>query len=579
MNYDLTPYIGQYIIIRFSAEVQRQNAQGRMVWQLNDANEYPVIGEIIPDTAPDAWYKMSGEWAGHIHNQAPCLYLYTWGVDADTATYEVKNFTITVTPINLDNFTLLDKQGYTAYLERKKTSPKLIQERTNFLERLNAICITDGIATTDAIGDAQLIELVRPWKTDGMRSVLPKIAKFLNDYVTYIKKDNPAQLPLANFIEAYHTKSFEAQAKAAIATRRAQMLPLPTDFAVDPKHLHGLENAAFVGAFHELHAFVLRCYDDIARTPFKWGYPDYDTTEGYYNRVMDMLFAIGLNGTPKNGGITVDGATFFANNSIKRHKKIEQMVANFEQMGLHFKGFAKKAQHFRVTYPNNPHVLAVLHAYTRLLDTTQNDWTWYHFNSLSHRFIEDPATQKYPAFWNHMMDYASDKLREIQVYLFKEATKYGFSVTHSTNKQCINYAKGSKTFLLVREGRRPPGANHFEDDATQIGTKVSFIHAFDRAPEKMRALCHHFPQVFRLDDPGRCCNDKSPGDNPHQFADHSEKSGKRCAFVMKFNLDGVAYKRCGLANFFFEDITLEDVKAILEMFIIENKIKQVMPNA
>jgi len=44
---------------------------------------------------------------------------------------------------------------------------------------------------------------------------------------------------------------------------------------------------------------------------------------------------------------------------------------------------------------------------------------------------------------------------------------------------------------------------------------------------------------------------------------------------MKFTLDGVTYLRCGLANFFFEDISFDDVKAILEMFLIENKIKPV----
>jgi len=286
---------------------------------------------------------------------------------------------------------------------------------------------------------------------------------------------------------------------------------------------------------------------------------------------MDVLFAIGLHGVYEDGGTTVDGAAFFKSNSIKRHKKIELMIKGFEAMGLLFEGFSKKADSFRVQCPDNKEVMAVLNVYASLIDTSTNDWQWYYLNELSYRFIEAPG--KYPALWNYQMDYATDKLREVQEWLFDEAAKYGFTVA-GFNKGCISYKKGSKEFLLVRNGHRPEGTNHFENHGTQIGTKVSFIHAFERDPEGMRQLCDRFPDVFRLNDPGQCCNDKSPSDNPHQFIDHSEDSGKRCAFVMKFKFNGVSYKRCGLGNFFFADITIDDVKAILKMFLVENKIKR-----
>ena len=146
-----------------------------------------------------------------------------------------------------------------------------------------------------------------------------------------------------------------------------------------------------------------------------------------------------------------------------------------------------------------------------------------------------------------------------------------------TDKGCINYTKGSKQFLLVGNGHSPEGTYHNENRGVQIDTKVSFIHAFKREPEKMRDLCNRFPHVFRLDDPGRCCNDRNPSENPHQFSDNSEKNGKRCAFVMKFTFDGIIYKRCGLSNFIFNDITTDDVKAILEMFLIEKNIASKTP--
>jgi hypothetical protein len=569
MQYDLKPYAGKYVTIKFSAEVKRENAGGALVMQLNDGDTYPEVGGVFHDVTPGTWLKMTGVWAGWLLNDSPNLYLNSWSPSAENAVYEVRDLSVEVNPLNLDSKDmLLDRTGYAVYLAHKKSNEKLIKERIGLLDRFNAIIIINKITKLDDVTDAEIEELKRPWNISGRANFLHNITKFLNDYAAFIKKDNPAQLPLANFIENYYKRGFIAHAKYAAEGHRKHILPLPAEIEVNPEYLRSMDNAAFADAFRELHAFVIRCYEDIERAPLAWGYPDYETTDGYYNRVMDVLFALGLYGVYENGVITIDGAAFFASNTIKRHKKIELMIKGFEQMGLSFEGFGKKAQSFRAEYPDNKEVMAVLCVYTNLIDTTKQDWQRYHLNSLSHRYIEKPG--KYPALWHYQMDYATNELREVQMWLFDEAAKYGFSVT-GFNKGCISYTKGSKEFLLVRNGGRPPGTNHFENEGKQIGTKVSFIHAFERDPEGMQKLCDRFPDVFRLDDPGRCCGDKS--DMPHQFTDHSEDDGKRCSFVMKFKFNGVSYKRCGLGNFFFTDITLDDVKAILEMFLVENKIK------
>lgn len=570
MQYDLKPYAGKYVTIHFSAEVKRDNAGGPLVMQLNDGDQYPEVGGVFNNVLPGVWLKMDGIWAGWLLNDSPFLYLNSWSPSAKNAVYEVQNLSVEVIPLDLRHM-LLDRAGYAAYLTRKKSNEKLTKERIGLLDRLNAILTANKITKLEDITDAEIEELKRPWNVSGRANFLHNIAKFLFDYAAFIKKENPAQRPLADFIEHYYKKGFIAHAKAAVKNHRKRILPLPAEIEINPEYLHGMDNAVFVETFRELHALVIRAYEDIERDPFAWGYPDYETTDGYYNRVMDVLFAVGLNGVYEDGGVTVDGAAFFASNSVKRHKKLELMVKGFEQMGLRFEGFGKKTGSFRVYYPDHADVTAVLCLYTTLIDTTKADWQWFHLNSLSHRFIEKPG--KYPALWHYQMDYATDGLREVQEWLFDEAVKYGFAVT-GFNKGCISYTKGSKEFLLVRNGFRPEGTNHFEEHGTQIGTKVSFIHAFERDPEGMRKLCDRFPDVFRLDDPGRCCGDKEI--SPHQFADHSEDGGKRCAFVMKFTFDGVTYKRCGLGNFFFTDITLDDVKVILEMFLVENKIKQVM---
>jgi len=461
---------------------------------------------------------------------------------------------------------MLDKQGYGAWLARKKSNEKLIQERLGLLDRLDEVIAKRGITEISGVGDEEIVELCRPWNVSGRRNFLHNIASFLNDYTTYIKKEHPAQKPLADTIDHYYMKGYESAAKKAAQKRCADILPMPEKFKVDPKYLGEMNNDQFVSAFKELHKFVIRCYKDIERAPFEWGYPNYETTDGYYNRVMDILFAFGLCGIYEDGGITVDGAKFFAFKLIKRHKKVELMIAGFEQMGLCFEGFGKKAQRFRIQYPDNPRVMMVLCAYVNNIDTIMPDWAWGKpLNSLTYRYIQDPAEQKFHRIFHAEMDYASDKLREIQEWLYVEAEKYGFSIDPKkpSEKDCILYKKGSKRFLLVNE----------KGCEQKITTKVSFIHAFEREPDKMRVLCHRFPHVFRLDDPGLCCDDKKRSSTPHMFADNSESSGKRCAFRMKFTFGGVTYKRCGLCNFVFEDISFDDVKVILEMFLLENKIK------
>jgi len=456
---------------------------------------------------------------------------------------------------------MLDKQGYSAWLAQKKSKEKLTRERLDLLDRFNAVLSERGVTTIGDISDADIIELCRPWNVSGRRNFLHNIASFLNDYVKYARKENTAQLPLADTIEHYYEKGYESAAKHAVQKRRGNILPPPDTFKVNPTFLGGLDNDTFVTAFKELQGFVIRCYNDIENTPFTWGYPDYETTDGYYNRVMDILFAVGLCGTYENGSIIVDGAKFFAHKLIKRHKKVEQTITGFEQMGLRFEGYGKRAASFRVYYPDNPPVAMLLCAYVRNINTSLADWAWGDaLKSLSYRYVQDPSEQPFHHIFHAEMDYASDTLREIQEWLYHEAEKYGFSIDPKSPNN-ISFKKGSKQFLSVKE------------ENGKITTKASFIHAFEREPDKMQVFCDRFPHVFRLDDPGLCCNDKNPGINQHTFADKSETDGKRCAFRMKFTFNGTTYKRCGLANFIFPDLTFDDVKAILLMYLIENKIK------
>lgn len=416
----------------------------------------------------------------------------------------------------------------------KKSSPKLVEERLWLLDELEKII--DGKNITEQ----NIATLIQPWDVSGRRNFLHNIAKFLNDYAKFIKRECPSLTHVADVISKFYLNRYEDAGREAVQYRKKEMLQAPENFTVNLKLLNGLTNEQFVNAFRVLQLLVIDIYTDIEKAPFDWGYPDFDATDGYYNRVIDILFMLAP---------TVDAKDFFANNNIKRHKKVELMIAGFNRMGFVIEGFDKKTEAFTVAYPASPHVLVVLYAYAKQVDINEQEWKWQpHANSLSYRYVEDPATQKYEAVFLADMDYRSPQLFEVQCWLHDQATKYGFKIDENKpmEKGCILYQKGSKRFLLVGEKE--------QDGKIIIWSKASFIDTFEKAPGKIRVLCDRFPHVFKLDDPGKCCHEN------------------KCMFRMSFKFGGISYLRCGLANFVFEDITLEDVSVILDAYLVENKI-------
>ncbi|MCL2364259.1 MAG: hypothetical protein FWC71_06305 [Defluviitaleaceae bacterium] len=459
-------------------------------------------------------------------------------------------------------------QAYRDYLTRTKKNESLVNIKMECFHAFEAT-----VADLAAITDQDIYAFIRPDDTDCRAGHIKNANEFFLHFATFIEKEHPSLANTAAVIRGYFQARFITTAQRHVTDKKAKIIPMPDDTQIDLRHLTGLSHDDFASAFAFLQQLVIQCYDAIAESPLLWGYPDYVTTEGHYNRLVDVLFALVFYGTHCEGVITVDTKAFFASPSIKRHKKLERMMDGLAQMGFAFENI--KSETFRVSFPSHPHVITALFAYARQLSPDRQSWWQYSIavQSFSHRFVENPAAQAYEPAYLAEMDYGNETLREIKRLLHAEAAKYGYTVDKQ-NWQDPNGArltKGAKQFLTVQQGRRTPNTNHFEPHATQIGTKVSFIHAFAKAPDKMHALCARFPQVFRLDDPGTCCNDNPA--SGHSFADKSEKSGRRCAFVMRFTFDGTAYKRCGLGNFFFNDLTPGDVMAILEMYLIENNIK------
>jgi hypothetical protein len=435
------------------------------------------------------------------------------------------------------------KTQYREYLADKGKKQLFIEESMGFVDIFFTV-LADISEVSDSI--SIFIERINPRGLVAVRAAY----QFLDDYTKFIEKEQPS---LADAVREGCLRIFEQTAINDVKERKQKILPIPASATISPKCRGELTNEEYIAAFGELQKFVIACYDEIEKAPFNWGYPIYYATNGYYNRVNDILFALTFCGVYQNGVLTVDGNKFFAYSGVKRHKKVELMVSGFEKMGLKFDKFAKKIDSFRVTYPKNPLVLHSLCSYMSDMDENKQHWSYgTPRHSFSYRFIECPTVQTHETAFLAEFDYMSKTLQEIQLWLHAEAAKCGFAIVpdEHIDKGCIIYKKGSKHFLLVGEKEI--------NKKNIIWSKVSFLTAFETAPDKMKKFCDRFPLVFNLENPGKCCN---------------EKPGHKCMFTMKFNFNGVSYKRCGLNNFIFNDITLNDVEAILEIFLIENKVK------
>ena len=145
------------------------------------------------------------------------------------------------------------------------------------------------------------------------------------------------------------------------------------------------------------------------------------------------------------------------------------------------------------------------------------------------------------------MDYASEALHHIQLWLHAEAAKYGYTIDpdEPMEKGCMLYKKGSKRWLLV--GQRSDGS---------VFAKAIFRKAHTHA--MMAALYDRFPDTF-MSNCSLCGGSKAPDE--------------KCTMRIEFTVHGKARRCCAYLSFVFNNPTQDDVKNILELFKLENKIK------
>ena len=432
-----------------------------------------------------------------------------------------------------------NKQQFLQYLTAKKKKKEYIDECAVYMDHLSAAFDAKTISPA-AIPDFN--ERASSWS----RVAIKTAYQFLDDYAKFTEKEQPF---IAEAIRKGCRQIFEQTAKDNVNKRKQNILSIPADAKIDPKHLGKLSNEQFIKAFGDLQQLIIACYEDIEKDPFAWGYPDYYITEGYYNRVNNILFAFIFCGEYKNGVLTVDAVRFFARADVKRHKNIEMMISGFERMGFAINSFDKKTKSFTVAYPKNPHIISVLYAYVNEIDDKTLHWSSERpRNGFSYRYVECPAMQTHELEFLAEFDYMSPALQEIQLWLHAEAAKYGFTIdpNEAMEKGMMLYKKGSKRFLLVGQPQ------FYLMHTKEIFIKTIFRNVLTHGD--MPEIYRRFPDTFQSNCRG--CQ----GSNP-------------CSMRIEFTVDGKPRRCCAYNSFLFKNPTLEDTKLILELFKLENKIK------
>ena len=368
---------------------------------------------------------------------------------------------------------------------------------------------------------------------------------------------------------------------AEVKASRERIAPIPKDLKVNPQHLGGLAEAQFIKAFTDLQQFVINCYEKIEQDPAPWGYPDpYKGPSGnggntlgpHEKRLTCLLRALSAAGELAGDTLTVDYQAF--NNEFRRwkHPKPEAMLKGLVENGLVVENFNKKNPTFTVTFPANPHVLQAMggHFTDRPCNRCYGAcnimgacyWNYATITPVtifSYRFIEDPSEQRHTTEFLAFVSGMPAELQEIQHYLYSEAMRYGY--TFNPFKPVFSggllYQKGAVDWPRV--GIIGDGWGGDDYRVFSYRSHVKFNKVFKTHPEKVLEFHKKRPDVFP--NPGHMCNQHCGNTLDRPCAAHR----------VTYEFDGVTYHNCGGIR--IHNPTLDDVKSIVELFVLENKLQ------
>jgi hypothetical protein len=337
--------------------------------------------------------------------------------------------------------------------------------------------------------------------------------QILSDYADFNEADDPE---FKRAFREHVRKTFEGDARKAMKKYKAAIVLIPDDTKIDPSLLNGLTEAEFIQAFKALQKFIWGIYDAIGKgAPFEWGWPDWKgiTSEGInHNRVMETLHSL-------------------ADATVKPPPKMKQITDKIDAMGLY----------------DIPNVKPVLRAYF----SKGNDA----FRLLSYRFVEDPTAQSRETYFLAKTDGEPENRRTIYYWLYDEALKHGFTPKGRDHMGCYLYEKGRRSWLLLGGGHSYHEDAFLHTPPYAMAAKVNYYRVFAEYPEKMTAIMKRFPSSF-----GR----------PWTQCYNCRADSRNCQYRVNFPLVRKYYYHCGRHHsLFFHDPGFEDVKAILELYMLE----------
>jgi len=382
--------------------------------------------------------------------------------------------------------------------------------------------------------------------------------QILNDYADFCETAAPL---FTNAFREYTRETFEGEARKAMRAYKNAIVYIPKDTKIDPFYLNGLTNGEFAEAFRRLQELIYAIYDDIERgSPFDWGWPDWSglTADGInHNRVMMTFEALAGSGHMDGDKLVVDKARFFGYAICKPMARTKLLLEGFVKIGFNIEGFEdKKSSSFIVTYLGIPNLITVLCAYFKKRSVEDGG---NRVRAFSYRFVENPAAQTRETFFLAKTDGEPEKRREIYYWLYDEAVKYGFSPMGYVHMGCYSYKKGEQEWLLLGSG-----SSYHEDDFLHspdfaLAAKALFLRIFQTHPEKIDNLLKRFPESV-----GR----------PWDWCFKCRTNSYDCKNRIMLKKDGRNYYHCGAKTYFyFHDPEFDDVKAILELYKLENDIK------
>jgi len=401
----------------------------------------------------------------------------------------------------------------------------------------------------------------------------------LQEYTDRIEAEQPN---VADSLRGGYKLSFETKARTGAKESLRQIVKIPPDTKIDPAYLRELNNDDFVAAFDTFQEFLIACYSDIARAPFEWGYPSshkklksVDSPDRYGDRrlrnILSNLFSCGeFDGY----NLTVNKKKFFKNVYLSSYRETTLMLEGLANMGLISENVESKSKSFSVYFPDNPNMLIIVPLFSssgecrRCYENCSHMGKCYwnypltRNTSFSYRFFEDKTTQTHEAEFLIAMDSLPENLREIHFWLYEEAKKigYDFNPFDATSNGCILYRKGwwgGKNLPLV--GAYDISGSRLEGNKFAAITKYKRL--FKAYPTEIAKLMEKFPDAIgnRAYDCPLYCN---------------MEAENICKKAHLYKIDGVNYHSCGHKSFLFMEPTFDDIKLIVELWKLENRIME-----